>query len=217
MAAESNSSTAKQKKTSGKKRGPSLRSKTQPAKPVRARPVSRNEEGTRALRRTQAKNRIRATMTGTRVFDRSLHKTNSWLKEVMKGMKWDNRERSLSALRATLHALRDTMFLEEVVQLGAELPIILRGVYYEGWNPHQKQIRLKSVEDFHGLVLLHLGPGRQKFGKEDIRQFSRVCLEVLTNRVSRGEMKEVQGLLPRKLASLIPLESEGTASLSEVA
>jgi uncharacterized protein (DUF2267 family) len=159
------------------------------------------------IRRMQVRNRIRATMTGTRVFDRTVHKTNIWLKDVMTGMNWDNRERAYSALRASLHAVRDLLSLEETVQLGAQLPMLLRGVYFEGWKPRHPPLRLKSIEDFYGLVRLRLGPG-PKFGNNDIRQFSRVCMDVITEHVSAGEMDEVKSILPKRLRSLVPVTSE---------
>src|SRR5688500_5045170 len=102
-------------KSSKRKRNPA---KTAPAKMVKT-------SSTGSMRK-DTQNRIRATFTGTRVFDRTLHKTNLWLKELMDEMNWNNRERAYSALRATLHTLRDILPMNEVIQLGAQLPILLR-------------------------------------------------------------------------------------------
>jgi uncharacterized protein (DUF2267 family) len=38
-------------------------------------------------------------------------------------------------LRATLHALRDRLIIDEVAQLSAQLPMLIRGLYYKGWDP----------------------------------------------------------------------------------
>ena len=52
----------------------------------------------------------------------------------------DDRHLAYVALRATLHALRDRLGPENAVHLAAQLPMLLRGLYYEGW-------RLASVAD----------------------------------------------------------------------
>ena len=115
---------------------------------LRAMKLERKGLGEIKLKRIRAQNRIRATTTGTRVFDRSLHKTNIWLKDVMQSLDWNNRERAYGMLRATLQSLRDQLFTDEMAQFGAQLPIFLRGVYYEGWNPRKERERLRNVSEF---------------------------------------------------------------------
>ena len=84
--------------------------------------------------------------TGLEVFDATLHKTNSWLKELMGMLGSEDRHRAYLALRATLHALRDRLTVEEVAQLGAQLPMLIRGFYYEGWDPTGKPLRIRDKE-----------------------------------------------------------------------
>jgi len=64
--------------------------------------------------------------TGLEVFDTTLHKTNSWLKELMQELHWQDRRKAYLALKATLHALRDRLTLDEAAQLGAQLPSFCR-------------------------------------------------------------------------------------------
>jgi|SRR5205823_6888539 len=73
--------------------------------------------------------------TGVDVFDTTLQKTSVWLKGVMEKMGWEDRHRAYSVLRAVLHALRDRLIVDEAVNLGAQLPMLIRGFYYEGWRP----------------------------------------------------------------------------------
>src|SRR6266550_1402190 len=86
--------------------------------------------------------------TGLDVFDTTLQKTHSWLNELMQIMGWEDKHRAYSALRATLHALRDRLPTEEVIQLGAQLPMLIRGFYYEGWNPTDIPLRGRTKEQF---------------------------------------------------------------------
>jgi uncharacterized protein (DUF2267 family) len=43
--------------------------------------------------------------TGLRAFDQTLQQTNTWLKELMELMAWDDRQRAYLALRLTLRGL----------------------------------------------------------------------------------------------------------------
>lgn len=70
-----------------------------------------------------------------RVFDRTLQKTNLWLGDVMAELDTEDRHQAYSALRATLHALRDRLTVDEAAQLAAQLPLLVRGIYYENWRP----------------------------------------------------------------------------------
>jgi uncharacterized protein (DUF2267 family) len=76
--------------------------------------------------------------TDLEVFDTTVHKTNSWLHELMEELGWSDRHKAYLALRATLHALRDRLTVQGVAQLGAQLPMLIRGFYYEGWVPSRR-------------------------------------------------------------------------------
>lgn len=73
--------------------------------------------------------------TGLEVFDTTLQRTHTWLKDLMLVLGWQDRHKAYRALRATLHALRDRLTVEETAHLGAQLPMLIRGFYYEGWDP----------------------------------------------------------------------------------
>ena len=66
----------------------------------------------------------------------TIQKTQEWLKELIENGDLADMQESLAVLRAVLHHLRDRLTLEEAVDLGAQLPTLIRGIYYEGWQPH---------------------------------------------------------------------------------
>ena len=80
-------------------------------------------------------------LTGLAVFDNTIHATNAWLKELMDQMRWEDRQRAYHALRTGLHALQNQLTVEGAVALGAQLPMLTRGFYYESWHLGTKPLQ----------------------------------------------------------------------------
>jgi len=138
--------------------------------------------------------------TGLDTFDTTLHKTNSWLTDLMQALGWPDRHKAYLALRATLHALRDRLTVEEVAQLGAQLPLLIRGVYYEGWDPTGKPLRVRHREEFLARIEQEFR-GADPIDPEGV---ARAVFLVLATRVSEGEIEDVQQVLPAELRDLWP-------------
>jgi uncharacterized protein (DUF2267 family) len=137
--------------------------------------------------------------TGLDVFDRTLHKTYAWLNDLMVVLPAPDKHSAYVALRATLHALRDRMTVEEVAQLGAQLPMLIRGFYYEGWDPTGKPLPLRHKEDF--LVCIAREWTGDNLDPEDI---ARAVFVVLTARITKGEIEHVKHVLPAAIRDLWP-------------
>jgi uncharacterized protein (DUF2267 family) len=137
--------------------------------------------------------------TGLDVFDRTIHKTNAWLKELMQELGTESRHDAYVALRATLHTLRDRMPIEEVAQLGAQLPMLIRGMYYEGWDPTGKPTRERRLEGFLAGMAIELPND-----VDDPEPLARAVFRLLARRVSEGEIQDVKQLLPAAIRELWP-------------
>jgi uncharacterized protein (DUF2267 family) len=137
---------------------------------------------------------------GLDVFETKLHKTISWLNELIRVLGWQDRRKAYLALRATLHALRDRLTVEEVAQLGAQLPMLMRGFYYEGWDPTGKPPRERHKAQF----LAHIERRFREDERIDPEQVARAVFTVLANRVTEGEIEDVKHVLPDELRDLWP-------------
>jgi uncharacterized protein (DUF2267 family) len=138
--------------------------------------------------------------TGLGVFDTTVQKTNSWLKELMQIMEWQDRQRAYFALRATLHTLRDRLTVDEVAQLGAQFPMLVRGMYYEGWDPSSQPVKLRHKRDFLVEVA-------ERFINEatlDAEGIARGVFRLLDSRISEGEIEDIRQVLPAELKELWP-------------
>ena len=138
--------------------------------------------------------------TGLEVFDTTVHKTNSWLKDVMMELGWDDRQRAYLALRSTLHALRDRLTVDETAQLAAQLPMLIRGFYYEGWNPSHTPVRERSRREF----LARIEEGFAQGAPIDGEQIAHAVFAVLAARISDGEIRDVEQVLPAEIRDLWP-------------
>ena len=137
--------------------------------------------------------------TGLDVFDRTIHTTNLWLKEIAEDIGPDRR-RAYHALSAVLRALRDRLTLEEAAQLAAQLPLLVRGIYYDQWRPVEQPKRVRHLDDF--LALIAQGEGEIK--PIDPEDAARAVFKVLDRHISRGEIEQVKAELPAEIRSLWP-------------
>jgi uncharacterized protein (DUF2267 family) len=138
--------------------------------------------------------------TGLEVFDRTIHKTNIWLKDLMENLGCTDRREAYAALRATLHALRDRLTIEEAAQFAAQLPMLIRGFYYEGWDPTGKPLKERHRDEFLARIQREL----ERY-KIDSEQVARAVFLVVANRISEGEIQDVEHVLPHEIRDLWPL------------
>lgn len=139
------------------------------------------------------------SQTGLPAFDTTLHTTNSWLKEVMEEMWWDDREKAYHALREVLQALRDRLPVSTVAALGAQLPLLLRGSFYEGWHPADKPLKVHQEQ-----FLANLADALRDHYPADSKVVAKAVFKVLGRHVSAGEIENVKRALPHDLRSLWP-------------
>ena len=139
------------------------------------------------------------------VFARTTHKSQLWINEMQKELKWLNGDSLYHLLRAVLQSLRDQMSVHEAAHFSAQLPLILRGAFYEGWNPHTEQLRGVTKDDFIAAVKGRLGQaGMPKFELED---GVLTALNVIKNHISAGEMEDLVSQVEPSLKTFIKRKS----------
>jgi len=143
--------------------------------------------------------------TGLDVFDTTLQKTQLWLKEIVAEMHWEqNTSWAYLALRTVLHAVRDHLPIEEATDLGAQLPMLIRGFYYEGWTLTGKPLKDRHADEFFVSIA-------QAF-REDSRinpeNVTRAVFRVLSRHITAGERGDVVQNLPAPLRALWPQEPQ---------
>lgn len=122
-----------------------------------------------------------------------------WVDDLTRRLGWQNRERVYLALLATLHALRDCLARDKATYIGAQLPALLRGLYYEGWHPSARpatRSRSAFLERIHDG--LHRDPG------VDSEQVARAVFALLAARLPAAEIEDAKAGTPSVLHNLWP-------------
>lgn len=144
--------------------------------------------------------------TGITAFDNTIHTTNIWLNDLLDRMGWQDKQRAYHALRSVLHTLRDRLPVEQAAALGAQLPMLVRGFYYEGWHPHGKPVKERKKEEF----LAHIAADFRDDPGIDAEKVAQAVFQVIAKHVTPGEIKHVRITLPGEIRSLW---SEATHSM----
>jgi uncharacterized protein (DUF2267 family) len=134
------------------------------------------------------------------LFSTTRQKAHIWLKELMEELWWKDEHRAYLALKAALHALRDRLTVDEAVHLGAQLPMLIRGFYYEGWSPAGKPVKERHKEEF----CAHVQESFPRESARDVERIVRAVFDVLSKRITEGEIEDIKHILPPELRELWP-------------
>jgi uncharacterized protein (DUF2267 family) len=138
--------------------------------------------------------------TGLDVFDKTVQESNLWLKDIMERLGTNDRHHAYSILRAVLHGLRDRIGPESAAHLGAQLPMLLRGAFYEGWDPTGKPTKERHAMAF----LTHIGSELPRSDTIEVEQGVRAVFDVLSKHIDRGEAVKLAGMFPLELRQFWP-------------
>ena len=120
----------------------------------------------------------------------------------MAEMGWDDRQKAYSTLRAVLHTLRNRLIVDEAADLGAQLPLLVRGFYYENWRPAGKPLKYRHKEEF--LNQVKEKPQGFDLDGAGLEQAVSAAFKVLSTHVAGGEIEEVRQQLPEEVRALWP-------------
>lgn len=133
--------------------------------------------------------------------DRTVQETHVLLKEVSEELGEASRQDAYHALRAALFTLRDRLTTDEAFDFSAQLPALVRGIFFEGYRPAHKPLTYRHREEFLSRVAQVLEAGNAELDPE---RAVRAVLRVLQRHVSEGEMKQVRHMLPQDVQALWP-------------
>lgn len=131
------------------------------------------------------------------VFEHTIEITHTWLNDLLERLAWRDQQRAYRALRAVLHALRDRISVDDASHLSAQLPMLVRGFYYEGYHPAGKPLAGRKKAEF----LAHVNGEFADEGFET-EAVVRAVFNVLAKHITPGEVEKVKQSLPEDIRLL---------------
>ena len=141
---------------------------------------------------------------GLESIDRTVQLTHIWINDLDGRLGWESKSRSYRLLRTVLQAIRDWLPANEAADLAAQLPELLRGVYYEHWRPANTPVKRRSKGDFLARI-------DHAFNTDPLVHTPDAVSNVfamLSDRISAGEIEDVRRALPADLRNLWPAKSQ---------
>lgn len=132
--------------------------------------------------------------------NQTVEKTRAWLEDLTGTGPFENQQQAYSGLRAVLHAIRDNLTAEEAAHLGSQLPMLVRGFYFEGWRPALAPNIERDREAFLDHVRSSLGTDGET--SLDLEEATRAVTHLLNRRLSEGLVRHVRGQLHEEAAEL---------------
>ncbi len=140
------------------------------------------------------------TAQGLEVIEHSVHLTHEWINELAGRLDWSSKRSALRLLRVSLHHIRDHLRVDEVAQLSAQLPLVIRGFFFEGWIPKATPIKERRAQGFTDFIAHQMEQTSQYRGQADLK----CVFDLLNARISRGEVEDTRASLPQELRDLWP-------------
>ncbi|HMB97586.1 MAG TPA: DUF2267 domain-containing protein [Balneolaceae bacterium] len=140
-------------------------------------------------------------MTMINEFKSVVSNSELWIKDAADALGTDDYRRALQAVRATLKTVRDRLPVDEAVNFGSQLPVLLSGYYYEGWKPANTPTKERSISEFYDSVQKHIDQLGHPLKAEDI---VKPIFSVIASRISEGETHDLIQMMPNDFRELWP-------------
>lgn len=131
------------------------------------------------------------------VIDTTVQKTYSWINDLREELAGVSRREAYHVLRGMLHVLRDRLAVDEAVQLGAQMTMLIRGLYYEGWDPSKTPVKLRR-DEFVARFAWEAGLSDLELAEQALQ----AAVRTLRRHVTEGEYEDVLVSLPEHLREL---------------
>jgi uncharacterized protein (DUF2267 family) len=140
-------------------------------------------------------------------FEKWVANANAFVNEVGRALgDQSDTERARRIVRSVLHTLRARLSIDESMHLLAQLPMLLKAIYVDGWKLSSSGNRgIHSEDDFLFEMLQTDGhAGHRDFpDRQDARKAAVAVLGVISRHVASGEMDALEHSMPRPIRHLI--------------
>jgi uncharacterized protein (DUF2267 family) len=133
------------------------------------------------------------------IVDHSVEQAHIWLNELAAELGSGDHQYAYRVLRAVLHAVRDRLMVDEAAQLAAQLPELIRGIYYQGWDPSRTPARYHDSKPF----LDRIASEALLAGDSEASYAAEAVIDVVRKHISAGEVEHVLHMLPPHVRAVV--------------
>lgn len=140
------------------------------------------------------------TTASTPMIDNAEEVAHKWIDELGDYLNWSNDAQIQRLLRTVLHTIRDFLTVDEAADVAAQLPVLIRGIYYENWNPSATPCKPRNKAAF----MARIAEAFRNNPIEDQEAAVAAVIKLLSRHVSAGEMSQVRQAMRKDLKFLFP-------------
>lgn len=136
--------------------------------------------------------------TGITTIDHAPQVVAEWLNLLQEDLGWPGQSRAYLLLGETRHAVRDFLTVEEAADLSAQLPFLIRGIFFEHWVPAKTAAKVRSLDDFLARVT-------KAFASDPLvepKVAVNAVFALLRRQISPGEYRQVTWAMRNPLRNL---------------
>lgn len=140
--------------------------------------------------------------TGIPALEDALRDAQGWLASAGHRINTRSSQVALACLRGTLHTLRAQLDVRRAIEVGERLPLVMRGVFFDGWDPHDAPPPAATKDEFVGRVAADNG----RNPRIKAERAAKAALEVIFERLPAAVTARIVERLPENLRELWPDE-----------
>lgn len=137
---------------------------------------------------------------GLDIFDRTIQDTNTWLRAIMEHLGTEDRAEAMHALRAVLTALRDRLPVDQAANFSQQLPLLIRGLYFEDYRPTDVPVRARTLDDWQAMVRDRFAIGDHP----DVDDATRAVFAVVHDQLDDALVLKTFDAMPEPVRDLWP-------------
>ncbi|MGK7297332.1 MAG: DUF2267 domain-containing protein [Candidatus Wenzhouxiangella sp. M2_3B_020] len=137
------------------------------------------------------------------IIERAYQDAEVWLIRIAEGLERPGElQDAYHALRAVLHVVRDNLIPDEAMDFASQLPMLVRGVYFEGYRLAGRPLKHRSRDEFLDAVRRQLD---DEAGLSlDPERCVRVVFGILDEHLDDGQAAQVRDMLHKEIQQFWP-------------
>ena len=138
-----------------------------------------------------------STKTKVTALDHAIDAAHTWINDVAKEFDTEDREFAYRVLRAWLHTLRDRLTVEASAHFAAQLPDLIRGIFYQAWNPN-------AVPDKYNAEAYAVRFAREaNIALDDVGKAAAAATAAALHHLPVAQMDKALGQLPTEIRDIL--------------